>query len=145
MSACLPCDLEHADRAAIIYRDATWSCEVADGYDVPGWFILRLRRHAEGWSGPTDDELAEFGPVSKRIVEAIQNATGATGAYFMSFGENYSHFHFLVTARPEDLAPEFRGAGILAMRAENQNMAASLAVAADVRAALVATSTAQPN
>ncbi|WP_029144793.1 HIT family protein [Microbacterium luticocti] len=138
MSACLPCDLEAADDEAVVYRDDVWSCEVADGYDVPGWFILRLRRHAEGWEALTADELAGFGRVSQRLVAAIVAGTDATGAYFMSFGENYPHFHFLVTARPADLATEHRSAGILALRADHRDRAASLAVAADVRRALAA-------
>ncbi len=136
MSACLPCDLEAAEPAAIVYRDQNWSCEVADGYDVPGWFILRLRRHAEGWSGPTADELADFGPVSQQLAAAIQSATGATGVYFMSFGENFPHFHFLVIARDADLAPESRGAAILESRASGRDGARALLVGARVRSAL---------
>ena len=138
MSACLPCDLEDADVASVVFRDDTWSCEVAEGYDVPGWFILRLRRHAEGWSGPTVTELADFGPLSQRVAAAIQEATGAPTVYFMSFGENYPHFHFLVTARNADLAAEQRGAGILALRADHRNLDASLTVASRVRDAMPA-------
>ncbi len=137
MNACLPCDLERADAATAVYRDDTWSCDVAEGYDVPGWYVLRLRRHAEGWSGLTSDEAAGFGVVSQRVADAIQRATGATGTYFLSFGENYPHFHFLVIARPADLAPEHKGAAILATREANRDLDASLALAADVRAALV--------
>ena len=133
MSACLPCDLEEATASSIVFRDGTWSCEVADGYDVPGWFILRLRRHAEGWFGPTVDELADFGPLSQRLTAAIQEITGAPTVYFLSFGENYPHFHFLLIARAAELAPEHRGAGILSLRAEHRDRAASLAVASDVR------------
>jgi diadenosine tetraphosphate (Ap4A) HIT family hydrolase len=136
MSNCLPCDLEAAEASAIIYRDEDWSCEIADGYDVPGWFILRLRRHAEGWSGPTADELASFGAISQQLSAAIESATGATGVYFMSFGENYPHFHFLVIARDADLAAESRGAAILGLRADKRDLEASLAVGAGVRDAL---------
>lgn len=136
MSACLPCDLEAADPDAIVYRDETWSCEVADGYDVPGWFVLRLRRHAEGWSDPTAEELAGFGPVSQNLAAAIQSATGATGTYFLSFGENFPHFHFLVIARDADLAPESRGAAILETRASRRDRASALLVGARVRSAL---------
>ena len=136
MSECLPCDLEAVDAERIVYRDDTWSCEIADAYDVPGWFILRLRRHAEGWSGPTAEELAGFGPVSQKITAAVEAATGATGAYFMSFGENYPHFHFLVIARDADLPAESRGAAILARRADDRDLAASLAVGERVRRAL---------
>ena len=140
MSDCLPCDLEAAESAAIIYRDDDWSCEIADGYDVPGWFILRLRRHAEGWAGPTANELASFGPISQRVAAAIQTATGASGVYFMSFGENYPHFHFLVIARDTELPPESRGAAILALRADRRDFDAALAVGAQVRDVLSAVS-----
>lgn len=138
MNACLPCDLESSDAATVVFRDETWSCDVAEGYDVPGWFILRLRRHAEGWSEPTSAELATFGPLSQRLTAAIRAATGAPTVYFMSFGENYPHFHFLLVARDADLSPEHRGAGILSLRGEHRDLDASLAVAGRVRDALIA-------
>jgi diadenosine tetraphosphate (Ap4A) HIT family hydrolase len=141
MSECLPCDLEAADSAAIVYRDDDWACEVADGYEVPGWFFLRLRRHAEGWSEPTVAELADFGPVSQRISAAIQSATSATNVYFLSFGENYPHFHFLVIARDAEVPPASRGAAILSLRAEGLDIAESRVVAARVRDALVSATT----
>lgn len=136
MSECMPCGLETAAEETIIYRDEDWSCEMVEGYDAPGWFILRLRRHAEGWHEPTAEELAGFGPVSQRIVAAIREATGATGAYFMSFGENYPHFHFLVIGRPADLPADRRGAAILAAREELRDREAALATAEAVRRAL---------
>ena len=138
VGACLPCDLEGSDAANVVFRDDTWSCEVADDYDVPGWFILRLRRHAEGWSGATAAELAGFGPFSQRVAAAIQEVTGAPTVYFMSFGENYPHFHFLVIARDAELPTERRGAGILTLLAEHRDLGASLAVASRVRDALTA-------
>jgi diadenosine tetraphosphate (Ap4A) HIT family hydrolase len=140
MSDCLPCDLEAAESSAVIYRDEDWSCEVADGYEVPGWFILRLRRHAEGWAGPTAKELAGFGPVSQQLATAIQSATGATGVYFMSFGENYPHFHFLVIARDAELPPESRGAAILGLRTTGRDLDAALAIGAQVRDSLAGAS-----
>ena len=140
MSACLPCDLEDATVAEIIFRDDVWSCEIAAGYDVPGWYILRLRRHAEGWSGPTPEELTTFGPVSQRLAAAIQTVTGGPTVYFMSFGENYPHFHFLLINRDAELPAELRGAAILASRAESRDMAEALLVGEKIRAALAAAS-----
>lgn len=138
MSACLPCDLEDAAAAEIMFRNDIWSCEIAGGYDVPGWYILRLRRHAEGWSGPAPEELATFGLVSQQLADAIQAATGAPTVYFMSFGENYPHFHFLVIARDAELPAESRGAAILSQRAEGRDMAESLRVGEQVRSAFAA-------
>jgi diadenosine tetraphosphate (Ap4A) HIT family hydrolase len=140
MSDCLPCDLEAAEPGAVIYRDEDWSCEIADGYDVPGWFILRLRRHAEGWGGPSAEELAGFGPISQQLATAIQSATGASNVYFMSFGENYPHFHFLVIARDAELPPESRGAAILGLRTAGRDLDEALVVGNRVRDALAGAS-----
>ncbi|GLI26939.1 hypothetical protein ARHIZOSPH14_11810 [Agromyces rhizosphaerae] len=132
MSGCLPCELEHADASAIVYRDERWACEVAEGYDVPGWFVLRLRRHAEGWGGLSATDAAEFGVVSQRIATAVQEATGAPNVYFLSFGENHRHFHFLVIARPADLDPTLTGAAILAMRSDHRDPTRARSIAAAV-------------
>lgn len=137
MTDCLPCTLEDADPAAVVYRDDRWACEVANGYEVPGWYFLRLRRHSEGWDGLTPEEAADFGIVSQRIARAIQEATGAPTVYFMSFGENYPHFHFLVIARPDGLPPESRGAAILSGRAENLDPDTSFEIASKVRTAII--------
>lgn len=133
---CLPCDLESAHADAVVYRDSDWACEVAQGYEVPGWYVLRARRHAEGWDGLTAVEAAGFGVVSQRVSRAVQAATGAPTVYFLSFGENYPHLHFLVIARPPDLAPDLRGAAILSLRAEHRDTPASLVTASAVRHAL---------
>lgn len=136
MSACLPCDLESAPAEAVVYRDAEWACEVADGYDVPGWYILRVRRHAEGWEALTHSEATGLGVVSQRVAGAIRAVTGAPTVYFLSFGENYAHLHFLLIARPAELAPELRGAAILTLRDQHRDQPAALASAAAVRQAL---------
>ncbi|WP_377645416.1 hypothetical protein [Oryzobacter terrae] len=105
VAGCLPCELESASARAVLYRDENWACEVAEGYDVPGWFVLRARRHAEGWGALIAGEAAGFGVVAQTVSKAIQAVTGAPTVYFISFGENYPHLHFLLIARPEDLAP----------------------------------------
>ena len=135
MSGCLPCDLESAPDEAVVYRDTDWACEVAEGYDVPGWYVLRVRRHAEGWPALTPSEAAGFGVVSQRVTRAIHAVTGAPTVYFLSFGENYAHLHFLLIARPADLPPELRGAAILTLRATHRDRPAALASAAAVRQA----------
>lgn len=136
MKPCMPCALEEAAPAAIVYRNDSWSCEMVDGYDVPGWFVLRLRRHAEGWESLTPEELAEFGGIAQLISSALVTGVDAAGAYFMSFGENYKHFHFLVIARPHDLSPELRGASILQQVASDRDREAALVAAGQVREAL---------
>ncbi|WP_353647417.1 hypothetical protein ABLG96_10895 [Nakamurella sp. A5-74] len=136
MIGCLPCELEDSAAGAVLFRDERWSCEVAAGYEVPGWYILRVRRHAEGWNELTADELAEFGGRCAQLSAAIKKALAVEFVYFMSFGENFSHFHFLVIPRGGDIPPESRGAGILKLRDALRDMPAALASLQHVRAAL---------
>lgn len=135
VAGCLPCELEDSADRAVVFRDETWSCEVAPGYDVPGWYILRLRRHAEGWEELVPAELEGFGARCEHLSSAIKHALGASHVYFMSFGENYPHFHFLVTARGVDTPPELRGGNILKLRETHRDMASALAVLPALRAA----------
>lgn len=134
-AACLICATEHADESAIVFRDELWACEVVAGYDVPGWFILRARRHALGWSELTEVELETFGRHARDVVEAVTAATGARATYLVNFGETYPHFHCLITARGDDVPPELRGGNILHLRRDGQDSAAALALVPAVRAA----------
>ena len=44
---CLMCSMEQAEDDRVVFRDKLWAAEVVPGYEVPGWFVLRVRRHAE--------------------------------------------------------------------------------------------------
>jgi diadenosine tetraphosphate (Ap4A) HIT family hydrolase len=96
---CLLCAMEQADEQAVVFRDPLWAAEVVPGYDVPGWFILRARRHAERITGLDPDELSTLGLRARDLVAAVTEVTGAPATYLMVFGENYPHFHVLVAAR----------------------------------------------
>jgi diadenosine tetraphosphate (Ap4A) HIT family hydrolase len=122
----------------VVFRDETWSCEVALGYEVPGWYIFRLRRHAEGWAALALTELAEFGERCQRLSSAMQRAPGVNHVYFMQFGENYPHFHFLVAARGVDLPPELRGGNILSLRESHRDTVDAIAPVPGLRAVLAA-------
>lgn len=132
---CLPCELESAATELVVLRDDMWSCEIPTGLEAPGWYFLRLRRHAEGWTDLTPSETSSFGAISQRLEAAIRTAMGVTKVYFMSFGENHPHFHFLVIARPIDLEPPSRGAAIISHLGELRDVEESLRVASRVRAA----------
>ena len=59
--SCLLCSMEEADPAGRVFLDGLWAAEVAPGYEVPGWFFLRARRHAEKLTGLDEEETAAFG------------------------------------------------------------------------------------
>ena len=53
--------MEEADPDGRAFLDDLWAAEVAPGYEVPGWFFLRARRHAEKLTGLDEEETAAFG------------------------------------------------------------------------------------
>lgn len=131
-SECLICSMEEADSASRVFLDELWAAEVAPGYEVPGWFFLRVRRHAEKLTGLDDAETATFGRRAHDLISAVEHVTGAPAVYLLSFGENYPHFHALVAARGEQVPPELRGGAMLQLLAEERDATAAQAVAGEV-------------
>ncbi|MDX6741190.1 hypothetical protein [Actinocorallia sp. A-T 12471] len=117
-SNCLICGLDDADPSDVVFRDDDWSAEVVPGYDVPGWYFLRARRHAERITGLDDRETATFGRRASDLVAAVTHATGAEATYLLAFGEAFPHFHVLVTARTADVPADRRAGEILKLRDE---------------------------
>lgn len=115
---CKICSLESADDSVIVFRDELWAAQVAPGFEVPGWFFLRTRRHAHGITGLSAEESETFGDRAKRLIGAVARATGAEATYMLMFGENFPHFHILITARGSDVPNDRRGGDILKLRDE---------------------------
>lgn len=135
---CLICHLEQAPDEAIVFRDDDWACEVAPGFEVPGWYFLRLRRHALGWAELEQPELTAFGTMVRDLMGALEQAFDAPARYLMTFGEAYPHFHAVVTVRTEDIPPESRSGNILALRESRLDRDAAVARVPAVRAAFAA-------
>ena len=133
--SCLICSMEESDPAGRVFLDELWAAEVAPGYEVPGWFFLRARRHAEKLTGLDEEETAVFGRRAHDLVSAVERVTGAPAVYLLSFGEDYRHFHALVAARGDQVPPQTRGWALLQLLAGGRDVPAAQAVAADVRLA----------
>ena len=142
---CLLCSMEQADDTAVVFRDPLWAAEIVPGYDVPGWFILRARRHAERITGLDEEELASYGRRARDLVAAVTEVTGAPATYQLVFGENYPHFHVLVAARGDDVPADLRAGNILSLRADRADRAAAGKLVPAVRLAYARrTAQAQP-
>ncbi|MER5948141.1 hypothetical protein ABT127_19005 [Streptomyces sp. NPDC001904] len=130
---CFMCGLEQNDENAVVFRDDLWSGETVPGYDVPGWFVLRVRRHAERITGLDEAELATFARRARDLVAAVTEVTGAPTTYLLVFGENHPHFHALITARGEDVPPDRRSGGILRLAKERADPEAAAVLVPAVR------------
>ncbi|MFJ9054700.1 hypothetical protein [Streptomyces sp. NPDC102409] len=141
---CLICGLDDADESAVVFRDELWAAEVAPGYEVPGWFFLRARRHAELITGLDAQELETFGRRARDMVDAVTRATGAEATYMLMFGEAFPHFHVLIAARTADVPADRRAGDILKLRAEQVDPERARALVPSVRKAYADVSTGSP-
>ena len=135
---CLICHSETAEEDAVVFRDELWACEVTPGFEVPGWFVLRARRHALGWQELNPAELSSFGQRAQNLVTAVGGVFDAPATYLLSFGEAYPHFHCLVAARGDDVPPQNRLANIMTLRQDRIDRAAALESVPAVRTAYAA-------
>ncbi|AHH18578.1 hypothetical protein NONO_c37940 [Nocardia nova SH22a] len=132
---CLICEMEQADETVTVFRDELWAGEIVPGYDVPGWFVLRARRHAERLTGLDTAELDSVGRRARDMVAAVTEVTGAPATYFLVFGENYPHFHALIAARGDDVPADRRTGDILKLRTAHADPAAAAQLVPAVREA----------
>jgi diadenosine tetraphosphate (Ap4A) HIT family hydrolase len=105
------------------------------GFEVPGWVVVRVRRHTIGWPGLDEAERARVGDALAETVAAVRTATGVDKVYVLTFGEAFPHFHALVAPRPDDLPVELRLGRILDRREHDLDVPAAREVAARVRTA----------
>jgi diadenosine tetraphosphate (Ap4A) HIT family hydrolase len=134
--SCLICAMETTESESVIFRDELWAAEIGPGMDVPGWCVLRTRRHAELITGLDDPEADALGRRLRALVAAVAEVTGAPATYQLSFGEDYRHFHTLVTARGEHISTDRRRGDILKLRDEgHRDLVAAQAMVPRIRAA----------
>ncbi|HEY1177251.1 MAG TPA: hypothetical protein VGF17_13935 [Phytomonospora sp.] len=127
--------MEQAHENARVFGDALWAAEIVPGYEVPGWFVLRVRRHAELITGLDDAELDTFARRARNLVAAVTEATGAPATYLLVFGENHRHFHALVAARGAHVPADRRNGDLLKLRAEHADPETAAALVPAVREA----------
>ncbi len=132
---CLICSMEDTRPEDRVFLDDLWAAEVAPGYEVPGWFFLRARRHAEGLTGLDDAEVNALGRHAHDLMSAVERATGAPAVYLLHFGESYRHFHALVAARGADVPDGLKGWGLVRLLPDHIDHTESRVLAGSVRAA----------
>ncbi|MCB8913908.1 hypothetical protein KUG88_27770 [Rhodococcus rhodochrous] len=134
---CLMCVQEESGQDSIVFRDELWAGEIVSGMEVPGWFVLRTRRHAERILGLDDPELVTLGRRARDLTAAVTDVTGAPATYLMVFGENHKHFHALIAARGDDIPADRRSGNILKLVTERADPRAAAELVPAVQEAYI--------
>jgi diadenosine tetraphosphate (Ap4A) HIT family hydrolase len=132
---CLICKQEQIDPSLTVFTDDDWAAGIIEGFDVPGWIVLRIRRHAIGLPSLDAREQASFGRRASDLISAVKAVTGSVATYMMIFGEANPHFHALITPRTADVPADRRTGDILKLRQDHADLAAARARVPQIRAA----------
>lgn len=75
------------------------------GVALPGWMVMRSRRHVGGPAHFTDEEAANFGPALRHLERTLEEVSGALRIYTAAWGEGALHFH-------AHMIPRYEGADV---------------------------------
>jgi diadenosine tetraphosphate (Ap4A) HIT family hydrolase len=134
-SDCAICAMERVEDSSVVFRDELWAAEIMPGAEVPGWIVLRARRHAERITGLYDDESDAFGRRARDLAAALTDVTAAATTYLLAFCENHPHFHALIVARDADVPKDRRSGDILKLLADHTDPAQAIGLVPAIRAA----------
>jgi len=85
-----------------IYAGTHWLvCHAPVDKGPLGTLFIEARRHFLDYSEANGEELAEYGPLLKKVYAALKSTTGAERVYQVVFVEGIPHFHAWLVPRRE--------------------------------------------
>jgi diadenosine tetraphosphate (Ap4A) HIT family hydrolase len=87
-----------------IYESTHWLvCHGPVDKGPLGTLFIESRRHFLDFAQANEEELAEYGPLLKKVYATLKSLTGAERVYQVVFLEGIDHFHaWLVPRRKDD-------------------------------------------
>lgn len=115
VDGCLACDVlagKVTPPGGVIYDDQYWRVDHSTSpVMLPGFLIIKPRRHVEHIALLTAEEMAAFGPLLRNTCRALAHVLHPAKVYATSFGESVSHVHFYIIPR-YSRTPEMPANGI---------------------------------
>ncbi|HEY7341467.1 MAG TPA: HIT domain-containing protein [Ktedonobacterales bacterium] len=107
VDGCLACDVlagKVTPPGGVIYDDQYWRVDHSTSPIVlPGFLIIKPRRHVEHIALLTAEEMAAFGPLLRNTCRALAHVLHPAKIYATSFGEAVAHVHWYVLPRMPDM------------------------------------------
>ena len=109
VDGCLACDVlagKVTPPGGVIYDDQYWRVDHSTSPVVlPGFLIIKPRRHVEHIALLTAEEMAAFGPLLRNTSRALAHVLHPAKIYATSFGESVAHVHWYMLPRMPDMPP----------------------------------------
>jgi diadenosine tetraphosphate (Ap4A) HIT family hydrolase len=130
---CFLCQ-KHAGQVATppggyIYESAHWLiCHVPVDKGPLGTLFIESRRHFLDFADANEEELAAYGPLLKKVYEALKSLTGAERVYQVVLLEGIPHFHAWLAPRRagEEKGMPFLAKDIVCELEEAEKLSAAL-------------------
>jgi len=85
-----------------IYEGEHWQiCHAPADKGPLGTLFIETRRHFLDFAEANEEELAEYGPLLKKVYAALKSLTGAPRVYQVVFVDGIPHFHSWLVPRRE--------------------------------------------
>ena len=99
-----------------IWAAPGWRVAHSFNASLAGWLVVVPDRHIESPDEMTVEEAESLGPLLRDASIALKHVTGCQKTYVIMFAEaeGFSHLHFHVVPRLEDLPPDRRGPNVFA-------------------------------
>jgi len=117
-SDCLICDkhngIDHEPPGGYIYMGEYFAvCHAPVSTGPLGTLLIESRRHLLDYTSMSSEALAAYGPLLRRVYNALRELTDAERIYQVAMIDGVPHFHcWLVPRRPNDT---IKGVKFLAM------------------------------
>lgn len=112
-----------------IYKSNHWLvCHAPVDKGPLGTLFIESQRHFLDYAEANEEELAEYGPLLKKIYTALKSLTGAGRVYQVIFLEGIPHFHAWLVPRREgdEKGVPFIAKEIICEQAEAEELAENL-------------------
>ena len=99
-----------------IWAASGWRVAHSFNASLAGWLVVVPDRHIESPDEMAVEEAESLGPLLRDVSKALKQVTGCQKTYVIMFAEaeGFSHLHFHVVPRLDDLPPHRRGPNVLA-------------------------------
>jgi diadenosine tetraphosphate (Ap4A) HIT family hydrolase len=107
VDGCLACNVLTGKIKApggTIYEDDYWIVEHSlSPVLLPGYLIIKLKRHCENLAELTPEEAIALGPIIQNTCLALSRVLKPAKIHVCSWGEQVKHIHFHVIPRTSDM------------------------------------------